>query len=95
MVQAKDMLVCKSILHESSISYHFDNFIYCPFTIVFCLCAINKLGYCTPLCCEDYVEETCYSQSTGQAESCAKIVDGGCPCPEGQIKCGAFGGYPG
>ncbi|KAL7465812.1 hypothetical protein ACHAXS_006131 [Conticribra weissflogii] len=85
------MLVCKSILHESSISYHFDN----PFTIVFCLCDINKLGYCTPLCCEDYVEETCYSQSTGQAESCAKIVDGGCPCPEGQIKCGAFGGYPG
>mmetsp|Transcript_29535 Transcript_29535/g.60367 ORF Transcript_29535/g.60367 Transcript_29535/m.60367 type:complete len:198 (+) Transcript_29535:2129-2722(+) len=55
----------------------------------------TTIGFCTQLCCEDYVEETCYSQSTGQAESCAKISDGGCPCPEGQIKCGAVGGYPG
>ncbi len=51
-------------------------------------------GYCAPLCCNDYIEETCYSV-TGQAESCALIADGGCPCPEGQIKCGSTIGYAG
>mmetsp|Transcript_1290 Transcript_1290/g.2868 ORF Transcript_1290/g.2868 Transcript_1290/m.2868 type:complete len:842 (-) Transcript_1290:261-2786(-) len=67
----------------------------CPDGQIKCGASKGYAGFCTQLCCEDYVEETCYSQSTGQAESCAKISDGGCPCPEGQIKCGAVGGYPG
>ena len=45
-------------------------------------------GYCTVLCCDDTMEETCYDE-TYSPVSCAKIADGGCPCPEGQEKCGA------
>mmetsp|Transcript_20760 Transcript_20760/g.39422 ORF Transcript_20760/g.39422 Transcript_20760/m.39422 type:complete len:882 (+) Transcript_20760:148-2793(+) len=52
-------------------------------------------GYCTYLCCDEEIEETCFSQESGFAESCALIENGGCPCPEGQVKCGASAGYAG
>ncbi len=53
------------------------------------------VGFCASICCDDLIEETCYSELTGEPESCALISEGGCPCPEGQIKCGAFLGYAG
>jgi len=52
-------------------------------------------GYCTTLCCDETTEETCYSQDTWEPESCALISDGGCPCPDGETKCGTFPGYAG
>lgn len=55
----------------------------------------NLIGYCTDVCCDPWTEETCYSQYTGQPETCSSLADGGCPCPEGQVKCGAVDGYPG
>ncbi len=56
---------------------------------------IDALGYCTSLCCDDATEETCYSTDTYEPDSCALISDGGCPCSEGETKCGAFPGYAG
>lgn len=47
-------------------------------------------GYCTELCCQDD-EELCYSDDWyPQAESCAPIEGGGCPCKDGEEKCGAM-----
>ncbi len=44
--------------------------------------ANNSPGYCTDVCCDQTTEETCNNPPL-----CALIVDGGCPCPEGQEKC--------
>ena len=44
-------------------------------------------GYCTDLCC-GFDEETCYDESYSPV-SCANIAEGGCPCPDGEEKCGA------
>lgn len=56
----------------------------------------NIVGWCQDpqwgecgLQCNWKKEETCYDDSW-QAVSCALISDGGCPCPEGQEKCGAY-----
>jgi len=54
-------------------------------------------GYCTEICC-DATEELCYSDADSwypRPTSCAKIADGGCPCPEGQVKCGSSEYYAG
>jgi len=53
-------------------------------------------GYCSAVCCDDATEETCYNDEWN-AESCKAIAEGGCPCPEGEVKCGAdeMYGYPG
>ena len=45
-------------------------------------------GYCSAACCDDATEETCYDENYIPS-SCAKITDGGCPCPDGEEKCGA------
>ncbi len=65
-----------------------------PFGLII-ISFIPKIGYCTNLCCQDGVEELCYSPYTGFEESCALISEGGCPCPEGQVKCGASTNYAG
>eukprot|EP00956_Cyclotella_meneghiniana_P015933 scaffold24800_cov44-Cyclotella_meneghiniana.AAC.2 len=60
----------------------------------------NYAGYCTELCCQDD-EELCYSSDYSydysydypQAESCAPIAAGGCPCAEEEVKCGAMPEY--
>jgi len=52
-------------------------------------------GYCTKVCCDESIEETCFSIFTGEADSCALIIDGGCPCADGEIKCGVTDAYSG
>jgi len=47
-------------------------------------------GICTSeLCCDYHTEEECYDGDGWLPTSCAEIADGGCPCPEGEEKCGA------
>ncbi|KAL7466632.1 hypothetical protein ACHAXS_006928, partial [Conticribra weissflogii] len=67
----------------------------CPNGEIKCDIFGGQAGYCAKVCCDKFTEETCYSMITGEAESCASILDGGCPCPKGQIKCGATEGYVG
>ncbi|KAL3775862.1 hypothetical protein ACHAW5_010156 [Stephanodiscus triporus] len=43
----------------------------------------------TIVSCDPKTEETCYDETYTTAVSCALISDGGCPCPEGQERCGA------
>jgi len=52
--------------------------------------ALNYTGWCTDVCCDQNTEEFCYN-NTGclSNQYCAAIVDGGCPCPEGNARCGA------
>lgn len=50
--------------------------------------AWNYPGYCTAVCCADD-EETCYDEMSNPS-SCAPVADGGCPCPQGEEKCGAI-----
>ncbi len=50
---------------------------------------IPILGSCQKVCCDEYIEETCYSDFTGEMESCALIAEGGCPCSDGEVKCRA------
>eukprot|EP00569_Conticribra_weissflogii_P006955 CAMPEP_0171333602 /NCGR_PEP_ID=MMETSP0878-20121228/4101_1 /TAXON_ID=67004 /ORGANISM="Thalassiosira weissflogii, Strain CCMP1336" /LENGTH=327 /DNA_ID=CAMNT_0011834549 /DNA_START=81 /DNA_END=1064 /DNA_ORIENTATION=+ len=45
-------------------------------------------GYCTKVCCDPETEQTCYD-SNWNPLWCAKIAWGGCPCPDGQVKCGS------
>lgn len=52
-------------------------------------------AYCARICCDQLTEENCFSPITGEVESCALIADGGCPCPKGEVKCGATEGYSG
>jgi len=50
---------------------------------------MNYAGYCTDLCCNP-TQELCYNYTRcTDNEYCAEIADGGCPCPEGQMRCGA------
>ena len=49
-------------------------------------------GWCVDVCCTDE-QETCYDDDG--METCADIASGGCPCPEGQEKCGAYDGFAG
>ena len=55
--------------------------------------ANNNVGWCEIECCDSLTEETCYEYTCGGAmlsdQYCAAIADGGCPCPEGQERCGA------
>jgi len=55
--------------------------------------ADNIAGWCQegpcPFTCNWKIEETCYDDYWSPV-SCANISDGGCPCPEGQSKCGAY-----
>jgi len=54
--------------------------------------AIEWLGFtgtCTKVCCDIGAEEICLNEN-GDPESCAAFADGGCPCPEGEEKCGAI-----
>ncbi|KAL7549811.1 hypothetical protein ACHAWF_013065 [Thalassiosira exigua] len=52
--------------------------------------------YCAPLssecppevCCDFRTEETCFNRTTWHPVSCARLDEGGCPCPEGEVKCG-------
>ena len=50
----------------------------------------NYAGYCTDVCCDQKTEEICYKEAFGcqPSQFCAKIIDGGCPCPENQVRCG-------
>jgi len=52
--------------------------------------ALNYTGWCTDVCCDQITEEFCYNY-TGclSNQYCAAIADGGCPCPEGNARCGA------
>mmetsp|Transcript_21050 Transcript_21050/g.45636 ORF Transcript_21050/g.45636 Transcript_21050/m.45636 type:complete len:315 (-) Transcript_21050:83-1027(-) len=56
-------------------------------------CSDEHFGdYCDTVCCEWGVQERCHEPSIdnpGFADVfCANIADGGCPCPEGETKCG-------
>ena len=43
---------------------------------------------CPPLvCCDIATEDTCYDSTTDDPISCARRVDGGCECPDSQVKC--------
>lgn len=44
--------------------------------------------------CDLATQETCYDENFYPV-SCANISDGGCDCPLGEVKCGAFKGYAG
>ena len=51
----------------------------------------NILGECTDVCCNQQTEEACYDYDDFGAiinATCALIADGGCPCPENQVRCG-------
>eukprot|EP00956_Cyclotella_meneghiniana_P033943 scaffold100583_cov34-Cyclotella_meneghiniana.AAC.2 len=48
----------------------------------------NYTGYCMDECCTDQ-QEACYDYETGGKQTCADIEAGGCPCAEGEVKCGA------
>jgi len=39
------------------------------------------------VCCDIQTEEICYDTVTNNPISCARYDEGGCPCPEGQVKC--------
>ena len=39
--------------------------------------------------CDPKTEETCYDDAWSKAISCSLISDGGCPCPEGLVRCDA------
>ena len=39
------------------------------------------------VCCDIHTEEICYDTVTSNPISCARYDEGGCPCPEGQVKC--------
>ncbi|KAL7462524.1 hypothetical protein ACHAXS_002905, partial [Conticribra weissflogii] len=67
----------------------------CPDGELKCDSLGSNAGYCAKICCNQFTEETCHSPITGEAESCAIIADGGCPCPDGEVKCGATEGYAG
>ncbi len=52
----------------------------------------NFVGWCDYICCDRTTDETCYwdyDNNNFIPPSCAAIVDGGCPCPDGTEKCGA------
>jgi hypothetical protein len=56
----------------------------------------NVAGWCinilTDVCCDATTEETCYEVDSITLEyktSCKAIADGGCPCLEGAVRCGA------
>jgi len=55
-------------------------------------------GYCydgeCPLTCDWMTEETCYDDNW-VAVGCSLISEGGCPCKEGEIKCGGDEFMPG
>ena len=53
----------------------------------------NMPGICVDACCTDE-QEICYDYDTG-LNTCADIAAGGCPCPEGEEKCGAYEGFAG
>lgn len=44
-------------------------------------------GYCSAFCCTEG-DETCYDKNWNEI-GCASFSDGGCGCPEGEVKCGA------
>ncbi len=50
--------------------------------------ANNYTGYCVDVCCDRKTEETCYTSGCQPSQFCAKIIDGGCPCLENQVRCG-------
>ena len=47
-------------------------------------------GYCDVVCCEPFVEERCEDENTNTV-SCMPIAEGGCPCKDGEVKCGIQG----
>ena len=55
---------------------------------------LNPGGHCAPICCDSNVEQTCYDENY-EPYYCALIEDGGCPCPEGQERCGGDDGWAG
>ena len=48
----------------------------------------GNVGWCAKLCCDSETEEMCFDENYDPI-SCAAIADGGCPCPEGEERCGA------
>ncbi|KAL3788381.1 hypothetical protein HJC23_009187 [Cyclotella cryptica] len=60
----------------------------CPRGEVKCGAFKGYAGYCTPVCCDFLSEDTCYNETTSEPSFCAKISEGGCPCPTDQIRCG-------
>ena len=60
----------------------------CPEGLVRCGDYEGYEGRCTKVCCDIMTEDTCFDEETSEPSFCAKITDGGCPCPSGQVKCG-------
>lgn len=58
----------------------------------YCAPSYNNDGISIPcpalVCCDIHTEEICYDPVTNNPLSCARYDEGGCPCPEGQVKCG-------
>eukprot|EP01082_Thalassiosira_pseudonana_P006863 g14965.t1 g14965 contig21:262136-264265(+) len=81
--------------NAESCAPHSDGGCPCPSGEERCGAYEGYLGYCTSGACCDYeTEETCYDENYN-AESCAPYADGGCPCPSGEERCGAYEGYLG
>ena len=50
----------------------------------------NLSDDCPPeVCCDIQTEETCFNKTTWDPIGCARFDEGGCPCPDGEVKCGA------
>lgn len=58
----------------------------------YCAPSYNDDGISIPcpalVCCDIRTEEICYDSVKKDPISCARYDEGGCPCPEGQVKCG-------
>ena len=40
------------------------------------------------VCCDIETEQECFDDITGEPTSCMRYDEGGCPCPDGEVKCG-------
>lgn len=66
-------------------------------------CDSPRFGeYCDTVCCEWDAQERCHAPDPDDPAVwdvwCADVADGGCPCPDGEVKCGVSeydGGYSG
>lgn len=70
---------------------HADGGCPCPEGQEKCDASKGDSGYCIEheYCCDWDSEDTCYDDNWNVV-GCVPYADGGCPCPEGQEKCGAL-----
>merc|ERR1719183_60897 len=59
-----------------------------------CTAAPTTTSTPMPVSCDWRTEETCFG-TAGSPVACASITEGGCPCPQGETKCGTDEYYAG